>query len=237
MSESLPSDVYQSIGDEIGDLLQQAHDWAERTRAEAKSEADRVTEEASEAAKRLVDEAETKAETLRSQAEEAAERVQSEAADKAEQLRVDSEEKAERLKSESEKRAERLNSESEKSATKLRMSAEAYASKVRADAGADAERRMQEADARVAELREIETQARERIDALMRRLLSIAEQLGADVEGDDVADGPTELNVSNLAETQSEPTPDELRVEVVHQDEREPIEIESEQLATEGTKA
>jgi hypothetical protein len=96
---------------------------------------------------------------------------------------------------------------------------------------------MQEADARVAELHEIETQARERIDALMRRLLSIAEQLGADVEGDDVADGPTEPRLSNLDETQPEPALDELRVEAVHQDEREPTDIESEHLATEGTKA
>ena len=237
MSESLPSDVYQSIGDEIGDLLQQAHDWAERTRAEAKSEADRVTEQASATAKRLVDEAGTKAEELRSQSEEEAERVRSEAADKAEQLRVDSEEKAERVRSESEKRAERLQSESEKSATKLRMSAEAYASQVRADAEADAERSLQEADARVAELHDIEVQARERIDALMRRLLSIADQLGADVEGDDIVEGPTELEVSNVDETEPEPTHDELRVEAVRQEEREPIDIESGQLATGGTKA
>ena len=226
MSESLPSDVYQSIGDEIGDLLQQAHDWAERTRAEAKSEADRVTEQASATAKRLVDEAETTAEELRSQSEEAAERVRSEAADKAEQLRVDSEEKAERLQS-----------ESEKSATKLRMSAEAYASQVRADAEADAERRSQEADARVPELHDIEVQARERIDALMKRLLSIAEQLGADIEGDDIVDGPTKLEESGVDEAEPEPTHDELRVEGVRQDEREPIEMESEQLATGATKA
>ena len=215
MSESLPSDVYQSIGDEIGDLLQQAHDWAERTRAEAKSEADRVTEQASATAKRLVDEAETKAEELRSQSEEAAERV----------------------RSESEKRAERMQSESEKSATKLRMSAEAYASQVRADAEADAERSRQEADARVAELHDIEVRARERIDALMRRMLSIAEQLGADVEGDDIGDGPTELKVPDVDVAEPETTHDELLVEAVHQEEREPIEMESEQLATGGTKA
>jgi DNA anti-recombination protein RmuC len=237
MSESLPSDVYQSIGDEIGDLLQQAHDWAERTRAEAKSEADQVTEQAAATAKRLVDEAETKAGELRSESEEAAKRERSEAAEKAEQLRIDSEERAERMRSESEKSAERMRSESEKSATKLRMSAEAYASQVRADAEADAERRLQEADARVAELRDIEAQARQRIDALMQRLLSIAEQLESEVGDDDIAEGATELEVSAVDEAQPEPTHDALRVEVVHQDEGESIGVESERLATGGTKA
>jgi cell division septum initiation protein DivIVA len=225
MSESLPSDVYQSIGDEIGDLLQQAHDWAERTRAEAKSEADRVTEQAAATAKRLVDEAETKAGELRAESEGAAKRQRSDAAEKAEQLRIDSEE-----------RAERVRSESEKSATKLRMSAEAYASQVRADAQADAERRLQEADARVAELRDIEAQARQRIDALMKRLLSIAEQLGREVWDDDIAEGATELEVSAVDEEQPEPTHDAPRVEVVHQDVGEPIGVESERFATGGTK-
>jgi regulator of protease activity HflC (stomatin/prohibitin superfamily) len=235
MSESLPNDVYQSIGDEIGDLLQQAHDWAERTRAEAEAEAARVTAEAAATAKRVVEEAETKAAQLRSESEEKAARVKSESEALAEQLRSESEALAERVTSESEKHAERVRSESEGDATKLRTSAEAYANQVRADAEAEAQSREQEADARVVELRDIETEARQRVDSLKKRLLSIAEQLDDDVGGGGTIEGSPELEISNFDGAQQEQQHDDLRVEEVHEED-ESLGMESERLATGGTK-
>jgi regulator of protease activity HflC (stomatin/prohibitin superfamily) len=224
MSES-PSDVYQSIGDEIGDLLQQAHDWATRTRAEAEAEATRLTEEAAATAKRVVDEAKANAEQLGS-----------ESAERAEQLRSESEEFAKRVRSESEERAERVRSESQMAATKLRTSAEGYASQIRSDAESDAKREVREAEARVAELSDIETQARQRIDSLMKRLLKIAEQLGEDVRDNDIIEKSSKLEIPPAEQPQQEQPHDDLRVEVVHQDDDEPIGVESERLAAGGAK-
>jgi hypothetical protein len=154
----------------------------------------------------------------------------------AEQLRSDSEAAAERVKSESEKHAEQVRSESKGDATKLRMSAEAYANQVRADAEAEAQSRQQEADARVAELRDIETEARQRVDSLKKRLLSIAEQLDDDAGGGGTIEGPPELEISNFDGTQQEQQPDDLSLEEVHEGEDESLGMESERLATEGTK-
>lgn len=237
MSESLPSDVYQSMGDEIGDLLQQAHDWAERARAEAKSEAARVTEQAAASAKRVVAEAENTAEQLRSDSEATAERLRTESEATAEQLRSESEERAARLRSEAEERAERLRSESEAEATKLRANAETHAQRVRADADASAQRSLQEADARVAELREIESETRQRIDVLTKRLVTIAEQLSAEAKASGVFEEPTDPEEADVDRSQQDEPGDDLRVEVVHQDEGELVGEESGRFATEGTKA
>jgi len=237
MSESLPSDVYQSMGDEIGDLLQQAHDWAERARADAKSEAARVTEQATASAERLVAEAEKKAEQLRAESEATAYQLRSESQATAEQLRSDSEERAARLRSEAEERAERLRTESESVATKLRADADAHAERVRADAEANAQRSLQEADARVAELREIESETRQRVEVLTKRLLTIAEQLSAEATASGDLEEPTDLEESDVAGPQQEEQGDDLRVEVVHQDEGEFIGEQSGRFATEGTKA
>jgi cell division septum initiation protein DivIVA len=226
MSEILPSDVYQSIGEEIGDLLQQAHDWAARARAEAEAEATRVTEEAAATAKRLVDDARANAERLRSESQE-----------KAEQLRSESEESSTRVRTEAEARAERVRSESQIAATQLRTSAEAYASQIRSDAEADAQREVHEAEARVAELRDIETQARQRIDSLMKRLLNIAEQLGEDGQSNDIIEEPSKLEIPHVDQAQQGQPHDNLRVEVGRQDEDETIGVESERLAAGGNKA
>ncbi|MGH2750520.1 MAG: hypothetical protein ACRDK3_06565 [Actinomycetota bacterium] len=104
MSERLPDDVYQRIGDEIGDLLQQAHDWAAKTRSEAESEAARVAEEAAAAAARVVDEAERYAEQVRTEAEKNSQRLRSEAASNAEQVRSAAESEAQRALAEAESR-------------------------------------------------------------------------------------------------------------------------------------
>jgi len=248
MSESLPSDVYQSMGDELGDLLQQAHNWAERARTEAKAEAARVTEQAAAEAKRVVAEAENTAERLRSESEAVAdqlrstseataEKLRSESEATAEKLRSESEERAARVRSEAEERAERLRSESEAAATKVRANAKAHAQRVRADAEASAQRSLQEADARVAELGEIESETRQRIDALTKRLMTIAEQLGEEAKASGVVEEPTEPGEADAEPLQQEDPSDEPRFEVVHPDEGEPIAAESGRFAREGTKA
>ena len=141
------------------------------------------------------------------------------------------------MRTESEARAERVRSESQLAATQLRTSAEAYASQIRSDAEADAQREVQEAEARVADLRDIETQARQRIDSLMKRLLNIAEQLGEDGQGNDIIEETSKLEISHVDHSQQEQTHDDLRVEVGRQDEDEPIGVESESLAAGGNKA
>ncbi len=161
--------------------------------------------------------------------------MRSESEETANQLRSESEEFAKRVRSESEERAERVRSESQIAATKLRTSADGYASQIRSDAEAEAQREVQEAEARVAELSDIETQARQRIDSLMKRLLNIAEQLGEDVRGNGIIEEPTNLEISHADQPQKEQPHDDLRVEVVHQDEDEPIGVESERLAAGGT--
>ena len=248
MTESLPGNVYQNIGDEIGDLLQQAHDWADRTRAEASAEAARVTQEAAATAERLVAEAETKAaqlrgeaeataERLRSESESTAEQLRSESESTAEQLRSESEERASRLRSESEERAELLRSESESAATKLRANAETYAERVRGDAEEEARRRLHEADARVAELREIETEVRQRVGVLTERLTTIAEELAEEARASGDVEETDALQEAEVERVQPDETDDELRVETMRGDEDEAIDVESESLATEGSKA
>jgi hypothetical protein len=140
------------------------------------------------------------------------------------------------VRSESEERAERIRSESQLAATKLRTSAEGYASQIRSDAEADTQRMVQEAEARVAELTDIETQARQRIDSLMKRLLNIAQQLGEDVRSNDIIEDPTNLEISHIDPPPQEQPHDDLQVELVHQDEDEPIGVQSERLAAGGTK-
>jgi len=181
-----------------------------------------------------VDEAEAKAAQLRSESEAQAEKLRTESEDRAELLRSGSEERAEKLRSESKEGAERVRAESEKSAAKLRSSATAAADRMRADAEADAQRTVGEADARVAELRAIESDARQRIDDLTKRLVTIAGQLGEEAQERDGVEEPPELQEADIDRTQHEESQDDLRVEVAQQDEAEPIGMESERLATGG---
>jgi uncharacterized coiled-coil protein SlyX len=105
---------------------------------------------------------------------------------------------------------------------------------MRADAEADAQRTLGEADARLAELRAIEADARRRIDALTQRLRTIAGQLGEEAQEREGVEEPPELEEGELDRAQHEDSHDDLRVEVVQQDETEPIGMDSERLATGG---
>ncbi|MGH2825359.1 MAG: hypothetical protein ACRDKF_00130 [Actinomycetota bacterium] len=206
MPDQISDDVYQRVGDELGDLLRHANGWAERTRNEAEMEAAEVTNRAAETAERVIGEAEKSAATLRTEAETA----------------------AATLRSEAESAAATLQSQAERAAARLKEEAETAATRVKADAEQLAERTIKEAEARVAELQEAEADARQRIDTLKRRLLTVVEELG-----EEASDALELANQGEGDETQegSSDTPDHLLDE---DGEDEPLVLDSEEIATGG---
>ncbi len=209
MPDQISDDVYQRVGDELGDLLRHANDWAERTRSEAKMEAAQVTNRAAETAQRVVGEAEKTAATVRAEAERSATTLQSEA----------------------ERSATAMQSQAEQTAARLRAEAETTAARVKADAEQQAERTVKEAEARVAELHEAEADARQRIDTLKRLLLTVVEELD-----EETSDGLDEEPKEELeVEGDGDETPEDSPAGLLDEDgEDEPLVLDSEEIATGG---
>jgi cell division septum initiation protein DivIVA len=80
-------DVYQRIGDELGELLQHSRDWADRIVAEAEAEAEKIKEQARATVKRLRQDAEQESERVRAEAKLQAEWVVEQAEAKLDQMR------------------------------------------------------------------------------------------------------------------------------------------------------
>jgi DivIVA domain-containing protein len=80
-------DVYQRVGDELGELLQHSRDWADRIVAEAEAEAEKIKEQARATVKRLRQDAEQESERLRAEAKLQAEWVVEQAEAKLDQMR------------------------------------------------------------------------------------------------------------------------------------------------------
>jgi cell division septum initiation protein DivIVA len=80
-------DVYQRVGDELGELLQHSRDWADRIVAEAETEAVKVKEQARAGVKRLHLDAEQEAERVRAEAKLQAGRLIEQAEARLDQIR------------------------------------------------------------------------------------------------------------------------------------------------------
>ena len=80
-------DVYQRVGDELGELLQHSRDWADRIAAEAEAEAEKIKEQARATVKRLRQDAEQESERVRAEAKLQAEWVVEQAEAKLDQMR------------------------------------------------------------------------------------------------------------------------------------------------------
>jgi DivIVA domain-containing protein len=80
-------DVYQRVGDELGELLQHSREWADRIVAEAQAEAEKIKEQARATVKRLRQEAEQDSEGVRAEAKLQAEWVVEQAEAKLDQMR------------------------------------------------------------------------------------------------------------------------------------------------------
>jgi cell division septum initiation protein DivIVA len=209
MTDHISEDVYQRVGDELGDLLRHANDWATRVRSEAEVEAAQVTSRAEETAKRVVDEAETAAATLRAEAEKSATTLQADA----------------------ERSASTLQSAAEQAAARLRAEAETMAARVKDDAEQQADHTIKEAEARLAELHEAESDARRRIDTLKQRLLSVVEELD-----EETSDGLEEkLEDDGAIEEPQEESAADTPADLFDEDgEDEPLMLDSEEIVTGG---
>jgi cell division septum initiation protein DivIVA len=80
-------DVYQRVGDELGELLQHSRDWADRIVTEAGTEAERIKEQARATVKRLRQDAEQESERVRAEAKLQAKWVIEQAEGKLDQMR------------------------------------------------------------------------------------------------------------------------------------------------------
>jgi cell division septum initiation protein DivIVA len=80
-------DVYQRVGDELGELLQHSRDWADRIAAEAEAEAEKIKEQARATVKRLRQDAEQESERVRAEAKHQAEWVVEQSEAKLDQMR------------------------------------------------------------------------------------------------------------------------------------------------------
>jgi cell division septum initiation protein DivIVA len=80
-------DVYQRVGDELGELLQHSRDWAHRIVTEAETEAEKIKEQARATVKRLRQDAEQESERVRAEATLQAEWVVEQAEAKLDQMR------------------------------------------------------------------------------------------------------------------------------------------------------
>ena len=80
-------DVYQRVGDELGELLQNSRDWADRIVSEAEAEAERIKEQARATVKRLRQDAEQESERIRAEAKLQGELVIQQAEAKLDQMR------------------------------------------------------------------------------------------------------------------------------------------------------
>jgi len=105
------------------------------------------------------------------------------------------------------------------------------AARVKADAEQQADRTIKEAEARLAELHEAESDARQRIDTLKRRLLTVVEELD-----EETSDGLEEkLEDEGAIEESQEESAADTRANLIDEDgEDEPLVLDSEEIATGG---
>ena len=111
------------------------------------------------------------------------------------------------------------------------LKAETTAARVKADAEHQAERSIKEAEARVAELHETESDARGRIDALKRRLLTVVEEL--DEETSEELDEKLEHDEA-INEPQEESATDSHADPLDEDGEGEPPVLDSKEIARGG---
>ena len=179
--------AYQVVGEELGDMLQQARDRADEMLAAAEKEAAETTLAASMAAQKARDEADKDAARARKEAEDDATTIRAEANSAASEMTEDA----------------------QKESTRVRTEAAEAADQLRAAVEKDAQERTARADERVRQLESKEADVRERLSALRMDLVGITTQLEALARQPLTSDG--EINEAYEAEPDASPRlPDQL---------------------------
>jgi cell division septum initiation protein DivIVA len=153
--QEIADTAYQRVGEDVGDILQGAHDHASELKRAAAKEATAITEEARLTAARLRQDSEKEAAIAVS----------------------DAKNEASRLRRQSEQEATSLTNKAEKAAARLRKEAEKEAKSIRDKANKEATAITTPAERRVAELQQREAQARKRLKTLNLKIQSISEDL------------------------------------------------------------
>jgi cell division septum initiation protein DivIVA len=153
--QEIADTAYQRVGEEIGDILQGAHDHANQLKRAAAQEAAGIAEDARLTAARLKQDSEKEAAITLS----------------------DAKNEATRLRRQSEQEANSLTSKAEKAAARVVKDAEREAKRIKDKTNKEVAAITGRAEQKVAELRKLEVQARKRLNSLNLKIQSISEQL------------------------------------------------------------
>lgn len=192
--------AYQAVGEEMGEMLQQARDRADAMIADAEQKAAGILADASAAA-----------EETRSEAQAEAEETRSAAQAEATVTRGSADQDAARTRAEAERAAAEMKHAAEKEAARVTAAAAQAAEEVRGEAQRDADERTERADERVRALLSEEKEARERIDWLSSELMAVSQRLQGSEGADDEAETRTDavLTAPMAAEITLDAAPDE----------------------------
>lgn len=192
--------AYQVVGEELGDLLQQARDRADAMLAAAEKEAAKVTTAA-----------EKEATEVTAAAAEAAEKTREKAAKAAARTRREAEEESTRVRAEAETAASETRKAADEDALRTRTEAAEAAEQLRVASEKDAEERTARADEVVRQLEAKEAAARERVSTLRAQLAGLATQLEALEDGPAGTAGEAVATVAELPAEQ-EPETENIRL-------------------------
>ena len=161
--QEIADTAYQRVGEEIGDILQGAHDHANQLKRAAAQEAAGIAEDARLTAARLRQDSEKDAAITLS----------------------DAKNEATRLRRQTEQEAGSLTTKAEKAAARVVKDAEREAKKIRDKTNKEVAAITSRAEHRVAELKKLEAQSRKRLNSLNQKIQSISEQLRSTQSDDD----------------------------------------------------
>lgn len=156
---------YESLGQEMGALLQHAHDAAATVRKAADTEAGRVLQEAHQASKR----AETEAAQLKGRAEAEASMIREEALEEAERIKRE----ATKIHHLAEAEASLKRQDLDREARRVKEEIRREAADIRAAAEGDARTRLRESERRLRQLQEAEITMRKRIGQLTDQMRGV----------------------------------------------------------------
>ena len=175
--------IYESLGTEMGQLLQNAKDTADQLQQ-------RAEEEATELRRR----AEHEASALRDAATKSSKRLTEEAQARAVDVRSAAEKESQEKRAAADKYATETRAAADAHSEKVRGSADRYAIEVRSAAERDAAAKMQAANERVDQLRATEMKLRQRLKTVENVLASLREDF-EDEEGGDTSPKLSEMKV------------------------------------------
>ena len=153
--QEIADTAYQRVGEEIGDILQGAHDHANQLKRAAAEEAAGIAEDARLTAARLRQDSEKDAAITLS----------------------DAKNEVTRMRRQTEQEAGSLTTKAGKAAARVVKDAEREAKKIKDKTNKEVAAITARAEQRVAELKKLEAQSRKRLNSLNKKIQAISEQL------------------------------------------------------------